>query len=143
MLRVAHPSGHCFVCGENSLFGVNGIIRSREDNSAMCEFSFSVKHQGPPGTAHGGAIAAVLDDVMSFAMSKFFPAYLAKIEIKYRKPIMINQPCKIIAELKEKKGRKIWVNGKIMLPDETVAAESTGLYIQPKTPLQVSLKYDG
>ena len=54
----------CFGCGQANLFGLQLELERSRDG---VEGRFFVKqdHQGPPGYAHGGVIAAALDEAMA------------------------------------------------------------------------------
>jgi acyl-coenzyme A thioesterase PaaI-like protein len=57
----------CFGCGQANLFGLQLELEPSEDG---VEGRFFVKqdHQGPPGYAHGGVVAAALDEAMALLL---------------------------------------------------------------------------
>lgn len=94
------------------------------------EFTLSDRHQGPPGHAHGGASAAILDEVMGLVVwAAGHKVLAANININYRKPLPLHQPLTAEARVTEVGERKIISVGKIMLPDSTVAVEGGGVYV--------------
>lgn len=94
------------------------------------EFTLSDRHQGPPGHAHGGASAAILDEVMGLVVwAAAHKVLAANININYRKPLPLKQPLLAEARITEVGERKIISGGKIILPDSTVAVEGSGVYV--------------
>jgi len=86
--------GVCFVCGRENPHGIGVQWWVREDGTVYARVTFREAQQGPPGHAHGGALAAVLD------------------------------------EASEREGRKIYTEGRILLPDGTVTTTAQGLFIE-------------
>jgi len=64
--------------GKNYIYGddrnriATDYFYNPERNEVVGSVLFNNECEGPPGFAHGGATAAVLDDVMSQAASKYF-----------------------------------------------------------------------
>ena len=56
---ITHHDG-CFGCGQANLFGLQF-----ETDGARGRFFVKQDHQGPPGFAHGGIMAAALDEAMA------------------------------------------------------------------------------
>ena len=67
-LPVTYADGRSFVMGDNSedRLMVRYFVRER-DNRFFAKIYFGSAAQGPPGFAHGGSIAAALDEAMGFA----------------------------------------------------------------------------
>lgn len=93
--------------------------------------SLSERYEGPPGHAHGGASAALLDDAMgSAAWFAGHEVMTAKMSVNYRRPIPLNTPVIITATVTETKGRKVFVYGKICAADGTCLVDSDGLFLR-------------
>lgn len=133
--KVRHPGGGCVFCSK----GFWGFF-DPENNRAFFEFTFSEEHQGPPNHVHGGVIATFIDEVMSFATGNFFPCFLGKIEIWYRKPVPLFSRLQLEGEVVKVEGRKIFTRGFIK-KDGEVLIEAHGIYIQPKERNDVSLEF--
>ena len=60
--------GSCFICGSQNPKGMGLVWYARPDEAhelvVFTDFSFGLSEQGPPGHTHGGASAAVIDEVM-------------------------------------------------------------------------------
>lgn len=94
------------------------------------EFALNEAQQGPPGHAHGGASAAILDEVMGLVVwAAGHTVLAANININYRKPLPLFQPLIAEARISEVGERKIISGGRIMLADSTVAVEGSGVYV--------------
>ena len=92
------------------------------------------EHRGPPGYMHGGMAAAVLDEVMAslgWALDKT-PCVTAKLELKYRKGVPLDGGAVRVEAWRERSEarRTQKVSGRIVLPDESVAVEAAGLFVQ-------------
>jgi uncharacterized protein (TIGR00369 family) len=133
MKRQVPYHGWCFVCGNENPHSI-GITMFVDDEGVLTsEFTLSDKHQGPPGHAHGGASAAILDEVMGLVVwAAGHKVLAANININYRKPLPLHQPLLAEARISEVGERKIISQGKILLPDSTVAVEGSGVYVIAK-----------
>ena len=58
----------CFGCGQANLFGLQIELERRPDGGVHGRFFVKQDHQGPPGYAHGGVLAAALDEAMSLLL---------------------------------------------------------------------------
>ena len=56
----------CFGCGQQNLFGLQIELERRPDGGVAGRFFVKQDHQGEPGYAHRGEIAAALDEAISF-----------------------------------------------------------------------------
>ena len=103
----------------------------RDADSAMVGRAwFGPLAEGPPGHAHGGAIAAVLDDVMgSSAWLAGHRAVAAKIEVDFKRPVPLGNTTTFLGLVLRAEGKRVHVRGELLLPDGTLAAASTGLFI--------------
>jgi acyl-coenzyme A thioesterase PaaI-like protein len=79
---------------------------------------------------HGGIVASMLDEVSSRAAMQGDTIRLmmtAKLEVRYRKPIPIGQPLRLVGRLGKRRGRLTIVTGEIRLPDGSLGAEAEAL----------------
>jgi len=65
--RIAHHD-LCFGCGQANLFGLQVELEPAADGGVTGRFFVKQDHQGPPGYAHGGVIAAALDEAMALLL---------------------------------------------------------------------------
>ena len=84
-------------------------------------------YQGYPGIVHGGVQAAMLDEVVGrVAMIEDHHHFMmsVKLEVKYRHPVPVETPLRIVGRLVRLRGRLGQAVGKILLPDGTLATEA-------------------
>ena len=101
----------------------------REDDTAFMQVTLGKAFVGAPGRAHGGVLAALLDETMGLvnAMSGVL-AYTVQLDITYLAPAPINEPITARASTVARDGRKITVEG-VVEAGELVIARATGLFI--------------
>jgi acyl-coenzyme A thioesterase PaaI-like protein len=109
-----HHDPACWGCGENP----TGIRLPAPDREGLTEyeamFSFRDQHQAGPGFAHGGLVAAALDEACGLLATWFrFPSVTVRFAIRYRRPVHINRPLTVSAELREDTGRRIEIAGEL------------------------------
>lgn len=125
------PHGHCYVCGSENPHGIGLTWYAKEDGSIFSEFTLTLKQQGPLGHIHGGASAAVLDEVIGVAIWRAgYNVAVVNMDINFRRAIPVNTTVTVEARMTEKHGRKIYGTGKIRLPDGSVAVSCKGIYVE-------------
>jgi uncharacterized protein (TIGR00369 family) len=123
--------GPCFVCGSSNPHGIGLTWYTDEEGTILSEFTLTEAQQGPPGHAHGGASAAVLDEAMGAAVWRAgHNVAVVNLEINYHRPVPLGQHLSLKARLSEQKERKILATGEISLPDGTVAVSGHGIYVE-------------
>ncbi len=129
--RSKQPSSlHCFVCGVENPAGLHLTFYDQPDGTVVSEITVSDRYQGYPGVVHGGITASMLDEVAGRSAMQGDTTRLmvtAKLEVRYRKPIPIGQPLRLVGRLKERRGRLTAVHGEVQLPDGSVGAEAEAL----------------
>lgn len=102
-----------------------------DDNGTLTsEFTLTEAQQGPPGYAHGGASAAILDEAMGLVVwAAGHKVAAVNIDINYHKPLPLNQPLQLEARVTQIDKRKIFSAGEIKLPDETIVVSGRGIYV--------------
>ncbi len=89
-------------------------------------------YEGPPGTLHGGFVAAAFDDLMGFAQSASGTAgYTGTLTVRMRRPTPLHRRIDYVAGVDRVEGRKIFVWGKASL-GEVVLAEAHILFVAPR-----------
>ena len=123
------PNSHqCFVCGLKNPFGLHLSFYDNGEDEVRCEYSISDRYQGYPGVAHGGIVAAILDEVVGRVSMIGNPMHFmmtATMELKYRQPVPLNTPLTITGRKLKDRGRIAKAEGKVCLPDGTIAVEAT------------------
>jgi acyl-coenzyme A thioesterase PaaI-like protein len=102
-----HPA--CFGCGPESEYGLH-VVNRRVGDEVHATYVFSEKHAGAPGIAHGGAVAALVDDVcggLLFLVPE--PAVTRKLEVEYLKPVLVGTTYHLAARVDRREGRKLFI----------------------------------
>ena len=142
MKRQLPNHGWCFVCGHDNPHSIGLTLYVDDDGVMTAEFTLNDAQQGPPGHAHGGASAAILDEAMGLvAWAAGLKVAAVNLEINYHKPLPLNQPLTLEARITQIDERKIFSTGEIKLTDSTVAVSGRGIYVSaPKLFNNVRLK---
>ena len=90
------------------------LFKRTKDNSVVGQVWFGPKAGGPPGHAHGGATAYVMDEVMGAAawLNKR-PCVAAELSINYRKMLPLQENMRVEAWVVKKESKKIYVESHI------------------------------
>lgn len=101
----------------------------REGDVAVMKVTLGNAFEGAPGRAHGGVVAALLDEVMGFMNAIHSEmAYTAQLDITYHAPTPVGEPIIARAWLDRSDGRKRYVIGQLHANDELIAS-AKGLFI--------------
>jgi acyl-coenzyme A thioesterase PaaI-like protein len=99
------------------------------ERSAIASVNFGSAYEGPPGSVHGGFVAAAFDEVLGYVQSLGgSPGMTGTLSVRYRKPTPLHEELIIKAELLRIEGRKIFTEGRIY-SDDVITAEAQGLFI--------------
>jgi acyl-coenzyme A thioesterase PaaI-like protein len=93
---------------------------------------FPVRYAGAPQTAHGGLVAALLDEIMG--MVNFVNgegAFTGTLTVRYHGPTPIDRDLTAVAEIVRVEGRKILSRAEIRC-DGALTASAEGLFIKPR-----------
>ncbi|MBS1962922.1 MAG: PaaI family thioesterase [Bdellovibrionales bacterium] len=91
---------------------------------------FGPEAEGPPGFAHGGSQAALLDEGMGAAAWLSGKTVLAaKIEINFRAPLPLGTVLTVRSEVTKIEGKKVYASGRLEADDGTVYSDGTGLFV--------------
>ncbi|MEG0797836.1 MAG: hotdog fold domain-containing protein [Acidaminococcaceae bacterium] len=115
----------CFACGQANPIGLK-LKFSVTDTECTTTFVPKREHQSYDGRMHGGLISTLLDEVMGnyLYLSTGKAAYTAKIEVRFRQPILIGEKLTVIGRKKRQKGRLVEMVGQIIKEDGVLAAEA-------------------
>ncbi len=126
----ARFSGSSFVAGtwRNGF----GVTFEAQGDAYVAHYIFKQHQQGPPNIAHGGAVAALIDEAMTATVFKsgYAPAFTVNLNISYRAPIYLGEQIRIMARLLQVDGRKVFLRSEILLPNGTLATEAEGLFVR-------------
>jgi len=133
-------SQDCFLCGMNNQQGMRLTWYSDyEAGLVWTNAEIAGYFNGYPGVAHGGIVAALLDETSfraieldekeQFLMERLFVT--AKLDIKYHHPTPTDERLKIVGWIIKADSQSFHTAAEIRLPDGTVTARCKALIVQP------------
>ncbi len=125
-------SRYCFVCGLSNAFGLQLRFDLTAPGEVTCLYTVPERYQGFPGVVHGGIVAAMLDEVCGRAHMGIDPPrfmYTARLEVRYRKNVPVEQPLRIVGKALKSKSRTATSSGVIYGPQGEVLAEADALLV--------------
>ena len=126
----------CFVCGRENPVGLRlRFYEDHEQGQVVARVTIPAAYQGYPGIAHGGIVAAILDEVSGRAVMmdvEETPFWVtAKLEVRYREPTPTDAPLQAVGWVEERRRRSAQVAGELRREDGTVTAEVTSIVVCP------------
>jgi uncharacterized protein (TIGR00369 family) len=122
---------HCFGCGKDNPEGMRlKFFMDESSRRALCKFKLTRKYTGPPGHAHGGIIATILDEAMG-KVNRFrnVLALTSSMEVRYLRPVPLGKPLTVIGQEQSVEGRRHINVAEISDEQGHVLARSTGTFI--------------
>ena len=107
-------------------------IEQTGERSAIGSVSFGAAYEGPPGSVHGGFIAAAFDEVLGFVQSlSGSPGFTGTLTVKYRSPTPLHTALEFRCALNRQEGRKIIAGGEVFAGDR-LCAEAEAIFISAR-----------
>lgn len=120
----------CMGCGPDAAAGYHLEVY-RHGEGVMAEYTFTDAHAGAPGLAHGGAVAAVCDDLLGHLLHlRRIPGVTRHLEVGYVKPVMLGERHRLTADVESAEGRKLWCRCTALGEDGRVRFTARALFIQ-------------
>jgi uncharacterized protein (TIGR00369 family) len=128
---LAHGAlNHCFGCGQVNRSGLRLKFFVDEEQTIVCRLRLARRFEGPPGHAHGGVIATLLDEAMSKANRQFgVLAITRQMEVDYLKPVPLGVPLRLTGRRVNSAGRIHHCEAQLAAEDGLVLAKAKGLFI--------------
>ncbi len=121
----------CFGCGKDNPAGMHlKFVYDEKERCFRCRVKLTQRYQGPPGHAHGGIIATILDEAMSKVNKlRSVTALTREIKVEYLKPVPLSKP--LIIEGKEElvRGRRHLNRAEIRDGEGRVLARGQGWFV--------------
>lgn len=100
------------------------------EDRIIARVTFGSAYEGPPGSVHGGYIAAAFDEVLGMAQSLGgTPGMTGTLSVKYRRPTPLHRELRFEGTLDRVDGRKLFTSGQCYDGD-ALTAEAEGLFIK-------------
>ena len=105
--RIVHHD-LCFGCGQANLFGLQLELEPAPGGGVEGRFFVKQDHQGPPGYAHGGVLAAALDEAMALLVhAEGTLAMTGRLEVDLLAPAPVGTFVTVSARLESNEGQKV------------------------------------
>ena len=101
-----------------------------DDGSVSATVTVAETQEGPPGYAHGGALATLLDEAMGAAA--WYAGYrvlAVHLGIDYKRPAPVGAEVRVHGQVERREGRKAFTSGTITLGDGMVAVNGSGIFV--------------
>lgn len=123
---------YCFVCGKEDQAGLQ-LNFSLLDNKVSAEFTLKTTVQGYRDIAHGGILAAILDEAMiKAAFARGIKAITTELTVRFRNPLFIGEKAVVEAEIVKPNRKLVEATALIKGPgSKTIAEGKSKLLIAP------------
>ena len=129
--RVKQPnSRHCFVCGIENRHGFGLAFYEVGPEEVEANVVIPEKFEGYPGIAHGGIVAALLDEITWRASVIGQPEQLVvtgRLDMRLRKPVPVGAPLRLRGVLRRRKAHVAEAHGELYLETGDLAAEAEAM----------------
>lgn len=97
------------VSGRTNPMGIGLEVR-RHGDTVTATTTLGPAFEGAPGRAHGGVVAAILDETMGYVLPIIGElAYTANLNIDYVAPAPLHEQLRVTASLRDRADRKLWI----------------------------------
>ncbi len=122
----------CFGCSPINPIGFK-LTFTMEDGVCRTSFTAGKEYQGWSGVMHGGLIATLLDETMAqWLWLNDIGTMTAEMTTRYSLAVPIDTPLVIESQKTGGRGRLHVMEGRLILPDGSIAVKSTGKFLQIK-----------
>jgi uncharacterized protein (TIGR00369 family) len=142
-LNLFHAKGHkleplshgalnrCFGCGQTNSTGLRLKFFVDDERTIICRVRLAQRFEGPPGHAHGGIIATLLDEAMSKANRQFgVLAMTRQMEVEYLKPVPLGKRLLLKGRHASSSERKHFCESQLTDENDVVLAKAKALFIE-------------
>ena len=129
--HIQAPLNHCFACGKDNEQGMHlHFTIDEQSREAVCHFTLDRRYTGPPGHAHGGIIATILDEAMG-KVNKLHKvvALTREMRIEYLKPVPLDNPLTVTSREFKVEGREHTNVAEITDDQGRILARGTAVFV--------------
>ena len=120
----------CFGCGQANIFGLQLDLEPRDGGGVTGRFFVKQDHQGPPGYAHGGVIAAALDEAMALLLrERGAHTMTARLEVDLMAVAPVGEFVEVEAALASEDERKLELTASARAAGSEVA-RARGVFVR-------------
>lgn len=121
----------CFACGRANPIGLH-LDLVFVDGGAEARFVPRPEHQGYDEMVHGGIVAALLDEVMGWAIfHRGIWAVTTRLRITLRRPVAVGDEVRVRGEVVRDRGRAVELRAQIRrASDDELLASAEATYVR-------------
>jgi uncharacterized protein (TIGR00369 family) len=125
-------ANNCFGCGPGNEAGLRlEFVLDKPRQRFVCHFQLEDRFVGPPGHAHGGIIATILDEAMGKVNKlRNVIALTSRMEVDYLRPVPLSVPLIVEGWEVQVDGREHLNAAEIRNGEGEVLASSKGTFIE-------------
>ena len=130
---IASHYGLCFGCGADHPAGLHLSVVTGEDVSVHAVLDVGDLHQGAPGLAHGGLLAAAIDEAMGHVNWLLgVPAVTGRLETTFLRPVPVGSTLHLDVRAVGVFGRQVFMSaeGRLGGSDGAVAVTAGAVFVQ-------------
>lgn len=123
---------NCFGCGSLNAGGLHLHFYAQPDGGVWAPVTPSQSFEGYGGMVHGGIISTMLDEIMAWSLYRHqIWAVTATMSTRFRKPVEVGVPVRLVGTLLEDRGRVLQVRGEVRRErDDVLLAEATATFMR-------------
>jgi uncharacterized protein (TIGR00369 family) len=105
---------HCFGCGNGNPHGLRLRFRPLPEGGVWAEFTPTRSHEGYMGMTHGGILATIADEAMSWAVTAAGDlGVTARMSLAFRRPAVLNETLRVEAIVVRRTTRTIETSARV------------------------------
>jgi acyl-coenzyme A thioesterase PaaI-like protein len=121
----------CFICGKQNPDGLQLDFELEGDSGVRTTCVIPERFQGFAGIAHGGILAAILDECMVNTLwLRGITAVTARLEVRLRRPLNLEARVTFRAEVRRESSSRFEVVSRAELGDGTLIADAKALLVK-------------
>ncbi|MCW2899617.1 MAG: hypothetical protein JWO67_1882 [Streptosporangiaceae bacterium] len=131
--RIGPHYARCFGCGGDHPTGLHLEAVTAEGLTVAARFTVTDVHQGAPGLAHGGVLAAAMDEALGMVVWLLRKPYVTgRLETDYLRPVPVGATLHIRTRCTGVSGRKAYLEAEahVGAPDGPVAVRGAALFVE-------------
>jgi uncharacterized protein (TIGR00369 family) len=133
-LKLNYEPGYqgCFVCGKQNARGLRlDFALDPAHDEIVARFAFPQETQGFENIVHGGFVSMLLDESMAKAcLEKGFRAVTAKMELRFKKPVLVGEEIEVRGSVVEVKGKKVFTRARCTGSSGELKALAVGFFLK-------------
>jgi len=125
-----HYDDGCFACGRDNPIGLHLDDFSLVEGVVSARFTPRPEYRGAGTSLHGGVAVTALDEILVWAgiLNEGVLSVTGKMELRFRRPVDVDDPIEVSARVDERSGRRLRVSGWLSVGDER-RVDASGLYL--------------